>query len=342
VGEAPVAVLVAPDSFKGTFSAAGVTDAIARGAEATGAIVDRCPLADGGEGTMAALVQAESGRLVRAAGHDPLGREIEAEFALIGDGGTAVVEVAAASGLALVAEEGRDAEAASSYGTGELIVAAVRAGARRILIGAGGSATTDGGAGCVAAIEERGGLGGAELIVLADVSVPWERAATAFAPQKGASPAAVERLSARLEALADGLRRDPRGVPRTGAAGGISGGLWAAYGARLVSGAAWMIDALGVERRAAAADLLITGEGCLDAQTGEGKLIGELMARTGGSGAIRIAMVGRNELSEAESRSLGLDRVFEARDLESLRRVGASAVALVRRYGSRHERPTHL
>jgi glycerate kinase len=331
VGGSPVAVLVAPDSFKGTFSAGEVTEAIAAGAESAGAVVDRCPLADGGEGTAAALLSAESGRLVRVPAHDPLGREIEAEFALLGDGATAVVEVAAASGLGLVAEDERDAEAASSYGTGELIAAALAAGARRVLIGAGGSATTDGGAGCVEAIEAAGGVGEAELIVLSDVTVPWERAATLFAPQKGASPAAVERLAAHLDTLADGLGRDPRGVPRTGAAGGTSGGLWVAYGARLVSGAAWMIDALGVDRRATTADLLITGEGRLDAQTGEGKLIGELMAWTAASGAVRVAVAGRVELSEPESRSLGLDRVIEAGTLDALRRAGADAVALVPR-----------
>jgi glycerate kinase len=331
VGAAAVSVLVAPDSFKGSFSAAAVAKAIAAGAEAAGAVVDRCPLADGGEGTAAALLAAESGRVVSAPAHDPLGRQIQAGFALIGDGGTAVVEVAAASGLALVVADERDAEAASSRGTGELILAATRAGARRVLIGAGGSATTDGGVGCVAAIEAGGGVGGAELIVLCDVTVPWERAAAVFAPQKGASPEAVERLGARLEALAETLPRDPRGVPRTGAAGGLSGGLWATYGARLFSGAAWMIDALEVERRAAAADLLITGEGRLDAQSGEGKLIGELMARTGRPGLTRIAAVGRNDLSESEWRRLGLDRVFEAGDLESLRGVGASAVSSIDR-----------
>jgi glycerate kinase len=325
----PVKVLIAPDSFKGTLSAVEVTEALARGAAAAGASVDRCPLADGGEGTAGALLEAGSGRLVRAPARDPLGREIEGEFALLGDGATAVVEVAAASGLGLVGEGERDAEAASSRGTGELIAAAVAAGARRVLIGAGGSATTDGGAGCVAAIEAGGGLRGAELVVLSDVTLPWERAAAVFAPQKGASPAAVERLAGWLDALAATLPRDPRGVPRTGAAGGLSGGLWATYGARLVSGASWMIDALEVERRAAAADLLITGEGCLDAQTSEGKLIAELMARTGRPGLVRVAVAGRVELSEAQWRRLGLDRVFEAGDAASLERAAASAVGLL-------------
>ena len=165
------------------------------------------------------------------------------------EGTEAVVEVAAASGLGLVDPNERDPERASSAGTGELIAAAVVAGARRILVAAGGSATTDGGRGAIDAIEAAGGLRDARLEVLCDTSVPFERAAEVFAPQKGASPEQVERLTARLVAEAGALPRDPRGRAMTGAAGGISGGLWAALGAHLVLGATFVLGVVGFDRR---------------------------------------------------------------------------------------------
>src|SRR4051812_36143612 len=235
-------VLVAPDSFKGTFSAAKVAGAIGRGLERAGLMPpDLCPVADGGEGTLDALLTQLGGELVAAEVSDPLGRPVRAGFALLEDGGTALVEMAAASGLGLVAEDERDAWAASTRGTGELIAAAVEAGAQVILVAVGGSATTDGGAGALEAIEDAGGLRGARLVVLCDVRTPFEDAARVFGPQKGADPAMVGRLTGRLEALARRLPRDPRGVPMTGCAGGLSGGLWAAHGAVLEPGARWVL-----------------------------------------------------------------------------------------------------
>src|SRR3954452_19083549 len=178
-------VLVAPDSFKGTFSAAKVAGAIGRGLERAGLMPpDLCPVADGGEGTLDALLTQLGGEYLAAEASDPLGRPVRAGFALVEDGGTAIVETAAASGLGLVAEEERDAWAASTRGTGELICAAVDAGAEVVLVAVGGSATTDGGAGALEAIEEHGGLRGARLVVLCDVRTPWERAPKVFAPQK--------------------------------------------------------------------------------------------------------------------------------------------------------------
>src|SRR3954447_26730719 len=218
-------VLVAPDSFKGTFRAAQIAGAIGRGLERAGLVPpDLLPLADGGDGTLDALLVNLGGETASARVQDPLGREIDAGYGLIENGGTALVEMAAASGLSLVAEEERDAWAASTYGTGQLIAAAVRAGAQVVLVGVGGAATTDGGAGALEAIEEAGGLGGAKVIVLCDVRTPWERAPEVFGPQKGADPAMVNRLAERLDELAGKLPRDPRGVPMTGAAGGLSGG----------------------------------------------------------------------------------------------------------------------
>src|SRR4051794_6128489 len=151
-------LLIAPDAFKGTYRAAEVAAAVARGVERAGLEPpDVLPIADGGEGTMEALLLALGGETAGATARDPLGREIKAGFALLEDGGTAVVEVAAASGLDLVAEGERDAEAATSHGTGDLIAAAVGAGAQVVLVAAGGSATTDGGRGAIDAIEEAGG-----------------------------------------------------------------------------------------------------------------------------------------------------------------------------------------
>src|SRR4051794_41141228 len=192
-------ILVAPDSFKGTFPAPSVASAIGRGLERAGfPPPDLCPVADGGEGTLAALLTALGGSTAGASVSDPLGRPVQAGFGLIEDGATAVVEVAEASGLGRVAEDERDAEAASSRGTGELIAAAVERGAQVVLVAAGGSATTDGGLGAIEAIAEAGGLRGARLVVLCDVRTPFEAAARVFAPQKGADAAAVRRLARPL------------------------------------------------------------------------------------------------------------------------------------------------
>jgi len=187
-------VLVAPDSFKGTFRATEVAAAAGRGLEAAGLVApDLCPVADGGEGTMEVLLTNLGGETGGARVHDPLGREIEAGFGLLEDGAAAVVEMAAASGLGLVAEEERDAWAASTTGTGELVLAAVAAGAEVVLVAVGGSATTDGGLGAVEVIEAGGGLGGVKLVVLTDVRTPFERAPSVFGPQKGADEAMVQR-----------------------------------------------------------------------------------------------------------------------------------------------------
>jgi glycerate 2-kinase len=316
-------VLVAPDSFKGTFRAAEVAGAIGRGLERAGLIPpDLCPLADGGEGTMEALLIALGGETVGAEVQDPLGRPVQAQFALVEDGGTAVLEMASASGLGLVAEAERDAWAASTYGTGELICAAADTGAQVILVGVGGSATTDGGAGAIAAIEEHGGLGGARLVVLCDVRTPFERAPAVYGPQKGADPAMVGRLEARLAELAARLPRDPRGVPMTGAAGGLSGGLWAAFGATLEPGAPFILGALGFDERMRAARAVVTGEGRLDEQTLEGKLVGEIGTRTRQAGVPLHAIVGTDRLDGFGKRMIDLQVVQEATDLTEMEAAG--------------------
>jgi glycerate kinase len=260
---------------------------------------------------------------------DALGRPMRGGFALIEDGAVGVVEVAEASGLARIAPEDRDAEAASSYGTGQLIAAAVEAGARVVLVAAGGSATTDGGAGAIAAIEEAGGLRGARLVVLTDVRTPFERAAEVFAPQKGADPDAVTRLRERLDAFAQQLPRDPRGVAMSGAAGGLAGGLWAAFDAVLEPGAPFVLGELGFDSRMRAARAVIVGEGRLDAQTLEGKIAGEVATRARQAGVPCFAIVGRNDLDPFGARILDLQRVLEAPTLEAAADAATSLAPLL-------------
>ena len=297
-------VLVAPDSFKGTFRAAEVAGAIGRGLERAGLMPpDLCPVADGGEGALAALLIALGGETDAIEVQGPLGAPVQAQFGL-------------------VAEDERDAWAASTYGTGQLICAAVDAGAQVIVLGVGGSATTDGGAGAIAAIEEHGGLRGARIVVLTDVRTPFERAPAVFAPQKGADAAMVERLEARLDALAAELPRDPRGVPLTGAAGGLSGGLWAAFGAELEHGAPFILEALDFDARMRAARAVVTGEGKLDEQTLEGKLVGEIGTRTRQAGVPLHAIVGTDRLDPFGKRIIDLQVVQEATDLDEIAAAG--------------------
>lgn len=323
-------VLVAPDSFKGTFRATEVAAAIGRGLEGSGLHPpDLCPVADGGEGTLEVLVAALGGETSAAAVHDPLGREVEAGFALLGDGTTAVVEMASASGLGLVAEAERDPEAASTYGTGELIAAAASTGAEVVLVGVGGSATTDGGAGAIAAIEDAGGLQGARLVVLCDVRTPFELAPEVFGPQKGADPETVKRLRERLDDLAEQLPRDPRGVTMTGCAGGLSGGLWAQYGATLEPGAPFILDALSFDARMRAARAVILGEGRIDAQSMDGKITGEIATRARQAGVPCFAIVGTNQLDAFEARMLDLQRVIAATTLAEMEAAAASLVPVL-------------
>lgn len=317
-------LLIAPDAFKGTYSAPDVAAAIARGVAGE---TDACPVADGGEGTLEIVVAARGGTTTEVAAHDPLGRLISAPLGWIDDGATAIVETALASGLGLVAEHERDADAASTFGTGELIAAAAAAGAQRIVVTVGGSATTDGGAGAIEAIEAGGGLGGAALVVACDVTTPFERAAELYAAQKGADAAAIERLTERLDARAAALPRDPRGVPMTGAAGGLSGGLWAAYGAQLIAGAGWVLDVVGFDARLSRADAVISGEGRLDRQTFEGKLVGEVAARCRRAGTPLHAVVGSSALDAAEASALGLASVHVASDAPAMEAAGAAVAA---------------
>jgi glycerate kinase len=313
-----VRFLVAPDSFKGTFDAGEVAEAIAVGVARAGGEADRCPVADGGEGTMEVLTQALGGERQRVEVRNPLRRPIVAEFALVGDGEAAVVETARVSGLTLVAAEERDAERADTYGSGELIAAALAAAAGKVLVAVGGSATTDGGAGAIEALRERCALGEVGRVeVLCDVEARFEEAARVFAPQKGADAAAVERLSARLEAMAAQLPRDPRGIAMSGCAGGLSGGLWA-HGARLRPGAAFVLDAVGFDDRLAAADAVISGEGRFDSQSLAGKVVGEIVNRCASAGKPLHLIVGEDALGC--ERPAGLTSLAGAETLEEMKR----------------------
>ncbi|HEY6731110.1 MAG TPA: glycerate kinase [Solirubrobacterales bacterium] len=312
--------LVAPDSFKGTFGADAVAAAIAAGLEESGVEADRCPVADGGEGTLAVLLAAVGGETRSATVHDPLRRVREASFGLLGDGRTGVVETAQASGLSLVEPAERDPEAADTFGTGELIAAAVAAGAERVLVAVGGSATTDGGRGAVEALREAGDLGAAAIEVLCDVRSTYEQAAALYAPQKGAGAAAVERLTARLDAFADELPRDPRGVPMGGCAGGLSGGLWA-FGAQLCPGADFVLDAIGFDQRADAAEVVISGEGRFDEQSLEGKIVGAIAARCEAAIKPLHLVVGANGLRGAPPAAIS--SITRAESLEEMRQAGS-------------------
>ena len=312
--------LVAPDSFKGTLSAAEVASAVAAGLRAGGREAVELPVADGGEGTMDVLVDAMGGERRETTVSDPLGRPATAAFALLADGQTAVVESAQASGLGLVPQAERDAFAASTRGTGELIAAATEAGAAIVLVTVGGSATTDGGSGALEALDEAGAR--PRLEVLCDVRTQWQDAARVYGPQKGADPAAVRELEKRLAKLARAAPKDPRGVPMTGAAGGLAGGLWAHRGARLVAGAPRVLDAIGFDQQMRGAAFVVCGEGRLDRQTLQGKAAGEVATRCRQAGVACHALVGSTALEPFEERILDLATVTTAGTLEELSAAG--------------------
>ncbi|MSX03281.1 MAG: glycerate kinase [Actinobacteria bacterium] len=321
-------VLVAPDSFKGTFRASEVAAAIGRGLQSSlTAAPDLMPVADGGEGTLEVLLVALGGETVGAEASDALRRPLKAGFGLVEDGDTAIVETAQAIGLPLIAEDDRDAEAASSYGAGQLIAAAAATGASNVVVAVGGSASSDGGAGALEAIDDAGGLGDAKLTVCCDVNTPFEQAAEVFGPQKGADEQAVKRLTARLNALAQSFPRDPRSVAMTGCAGGLSGALWAQYGASLEPGAKFVLAALDADRRILSARAVIVGEGRMDRTTLEGKIAAEIAVRARQAGVPCHAIVGSNGLDRLDQRILDIQAIIEASTLDEIEAAGREIVA---------------
>ncbi len=338
--------LVAPQEFKGTLTAAEAAEAMARGLRASSpdVVLDVAPLADGGPGTVEALLAGLRGERRKQVVRGPLGAPVEAHWALVEDGRTAVVEMAAASGLSLLAPEARDALSASTYGTGELMRAALDSGCERLIVGLGGSATSDAGAGALEALGFRfldaqgqplppGGaalarlvsvdasgrhprLGEVEVLGATDVTSPLlgpDGAARLFGPQKGADAAGVEVLEAALAHAAQVLGDTPAGWPGAGAAGGFGFGLLALAGARLVPGYELVQRALGLERRVLMADVVLTGEGRFDRQTSLGKGPGGIarLAREHGTPVVLFAgQVRRDE-------GLELDLFHEVVELSS-------------------------
>lgn len=284
-------VVAAVDKFRGTATAAEVAAAIARACRQLGHRCDEVPLADGGEGLLEVLGGANRRTVVTG----PLGHPIDAEWSL--HDGVAVIEMARASGLALVGgATGNDPLAATTAGVGELIEHALTAGARRIIVGLGGSATTDGGRGAVTAIRSLQCLRRIELLIACDVSTRFRDAATVFGPQKGATPQDIVVLTDRLDRLAGEYAAefgvDVTALAGGGAAGGLAGGL-AAVGGRIVPGFDLVADQVGLRDRIARADLVVTGEGHLDAQSFEGKVVGGVAGIAAGVGVPVHAIVGR-------------------------------------------------
>jgi glycerate kinase len=282
--------LVAPDKFRGTLTASEAATAIAAGAERAGWTAVELPLADGGEGTLDVLGGGDRRTVVTG----PLGAPVEAAWRLEEDG-TALVEAALACGLALAGgRERNDPLHATSRGVGELVAAAVAEGAERIVVAVGGVACTDGGLGAVEALQPSLPLQ-VPLDVACDVEARFLDAAEVFAPQKGATPEQVRNLRERLEALAkryrDEFGAEALDLPGSGAAGGLGGGL-AAIGARLLPGFELVADRLGFDERLAKADLVVTGEGLVDATSLTGKVVGGVLAHARAAGVETLVLAG--------------------------------------------------
>ncbi len=301
-------IVIAPDSFKGNLSALEVAKLIEKGIRRVYPKVRivKVPMADGGEGTVQSLVDATKGRIIRKEVTGPLEKKIKAFYGILGDGKTAVIEMASASGLPLVPKKKRNPLLTTTYGTGELIRAALDRGCRKIIVGIGGSATVDGGAGMAQALgarllDRKGGeidFGGGALenleeidlskldkrlkktkvLIASDVDNPLtgpKGAAKVYAPQKGATPSMVKRLEKNLKRYASSIKRDLKkdikDIPGTGAAGGLGAGLIAFLNAKIRLGVDIVIETVGLEKHLKDADLVITGEGKMDSQTIYGK-----------------------------------------------------------------------
>jgi glycerate kinase len=359
-----VKAVVAPDKFKGCLGARDVAEAIAAGVRDAEPVaeIDLCPMADGGEGTVDALVAATGGRIITRRVTGPLPEmKVEAAFGVLGDGETAVVEMAAASGLHLLPVEQYDPMATTTFGTGELLMSAVEMGVKRIVLGIGGSATVDGGIGCAQAcglpvlleggepvamteplcgrdlesvVLVKHGRGSAiervEIVVACDVTnllYGENGAARVFGPQKGASPKDVEWFDRMLHRLAERTGKVEEATrPGAGAAGGLGFAMTAFFGARMRSGFEVVAEATRLNERLAGADLCITGEGRLDAQSLAGKTcVG--VARTCKEVGVRcVALVGsvgegaEKVLDEGVERCLVIGEGLSVED--SMRRAG--------------------
>ena len=339
-------VVVAPQSLKGSLSAAEAGQAIARGVREVypDAEISIVPVADGGEGTTQALVDASGGKVIQRAVTGPLGAPVQAFLGLMGDGRTAVIEMAASSGLPLVPAGQRDPRVTTTCGVGELILAALDEGCTHFIVGIGGSATNDGGAGMAQALGARLldaqgqeiSFGGAALArlerieidrmdarlqncvfeVASDVTNPLygpTGASAVYGPQKGATPAMVAELDAALAHYAQIIERDlgqaVHEIPGAGAAGGLGAGLLAFLRATMRPGARIVLEAVRLEEQIREADLVITAEGRLDSQTAYGKSVGAVAAMARQYGLPVLAIAGGLEENYQELYQLGLDGI---------------------------------
>jgi glycerate kinase len=307
-----VRALLCPASLKGVLSAAAAADALAEGFRLAGADRETLPVADGGEGTTEALHHALGGEWREAIVSDPLGRPVRARWLVLPDG-TAVVEAASAIGLPLLEATERNPLRTTSRGLGELLLAALEEYPSSLIVGLGGTATVDGGAGVRGVVRRLD----VPTRVLCDVRTTLAGAARLFGPQKGASPEAVAELERRL---ADDEALGPyAGLPGSGAAGGLGAGL-AALGAALVPGAATVLDLVGLDARIARADLVVTGEGQVDATTAEGKAPAVVAERCLRVGARCVVFGGRviESLPGVETLALSGDPRHVRQDLVAL------------------------
>lgn len=310
----PVRALLCPASLKGVLTARAAAAALAAGVRGAGAEAVELPVADGGEGTADALHAALGGEWREALVADPLGRPVSARWLLL-PGGRGVVEAAAAIGLPLLAAEERDPLVASSCGLGELVLAALQAGVGSLVVGLGGSATVDGGAGLREVLRDLP----VPTTVLCDVRTRLADAAGLFGPQKGASPAGVRILEQRLAGMPE--LAPYAELEGSGAAGGL-GAAFAALGATLVAGAATVLDLVRFDERLAESDLVVTGEGQVDETTSEGKAPGVVASRCAAVGVRCVVFGGRvvRPLDRAETVSLSGDPARARDDLEELGR----------------------
>jgi glycerate kinase len=340
-------IVVAPDKFKDCLPAAQVCEAIARGlGDVPAAEVVRVPLADGGEGTVDALVAATGGRFQTRRVTGPLPEmKVDARFGILGDGQTAVIEMSAASGLHLLTPVDRNPMHTTTFGTGELIRHAAALGCKRIILGIGGSATCDGGIGCCQACglpvlleggeptsdteplcgrdlekvvlikTHRGGVEGVEIIVACDVTNPLygpNGAARVFGPQKGASPEEIEQLDAWLRRLAIRCSAtEAAETPGAGAAGGLGFAMLAFFNATLRPGAQIVMDAVQLRQKLRTADLCITGEGRVDVSTSSGKTVSGVARLCAEMGIPCDVICGRSDVAALP----GVGRIVQLTDL---------------------------
>jgi len=338
-------IIIAPQAFKGSLKAPEAAQAMAEGVKSVINDVEivLLPLADGGEGTVKAMVEATKGKLSVTEVHGPLGEMVNATWGILGDRKTAVIEMAAASGLNLVPRHSLDAMSASTYGTGELIQAALEAGYHRIIIGLGDSATSDGGAGMAQAlgiklldVQKRpippGGEGLSHLehidvtrlhplikestiICACDVTNPLygkEGAAYVYGPQKGATPEMVRQLDVGLRKFAEIIKRDMgkdiSNIPGGGAAGGLAAGLLAFLDASLQSGIDIVCDSIDFDKHLVGTDLVLTGEGRIDRQTPRGKTISGIAVRAKKASVPVIAFAGELGEGYQELYNIGIEK----------------------------------